>query len=45
MVETGKDVDVLDGHDLIDWLLDHVDDLSPRTRRSLGISKVPFLMS
>lgn len=39
------DVDVLDGHDLIDWLLDHVDDLSPRTRRSLGISEVPFLMS
>ena len=38
-------IEVLDGGDLIDWLLDHVEALSPRTRRALGISEVPELMS
>jgi restriction endonuclease Mrr len=38
-------VEVLGGGDLIDWLLDHVDVLSPKARRSLGISEIPFLMS
>jgi restriction system protein len=37
-------VEVLGGGDLIDWLLDHVDVLSPKARRSLGISEIPFLM-
>ena len=32
---------VLDETDFIDWLLDHVDELKPETRRKLGLSEVP----
>lgn len=37
------DVDVLDGEEFADWLLDHVDDINPRMRRQLGISDLPQL--
>lgn len=32
---------VLEETDFIDWLLDHVDELKPETRRKLGLSEVP----
>jgi len=32
---------VLDETDFIDWLLDHVEELKPETRRKLGLSEVP----
>lgn len=35
---------VLDQADFIDWLLDHVDELKPETRRKLGLSEVPSLI-
>lgn len=38
-------IQVLNGKDLIDWLLDHADNLSSQTRQLLGISEVPALMS
>jgi len=37
------DIDVLDGHEFADWLLDHVDEINPRMRRQLGISDLPQL--
>jgi restriction system protein len=38
-------VEVMEGEDLIEWLLDHVDALNPRTRRILGMSEVPALVN
>lgn len=37
------DIDVLDGHEFADWLLDYVDEINPRMRRQLGISDLPQL--
>jgi restriction system protein len=41
---TRKDVTLLDGDDLIDWLLDHVGDLDWDMQQRLGISGVPELV-
>jgi restriction system protein len=42
---TENGIQVLDGNDFIEWLLDHVGLLSSRFRRLLGISEVPELTS
>jgi predicted Mrr-cat superfamily restriction endonuclease len=40
---SNHDIDVLEGHDFADWLLDHVNEMDPEMRRRLGISELPQL--
>jgi len=40
---SNHDIDVLEGHDFADWLLDHVNEMNPQMRRRLGISELPQL--
>ena len=39
-----RGIQVLGGDGLVEWLLDHMDDLTSKTRQLLGISEVPVLI-
>lgn len=44
--EEAKDSDIItmDGNDFVDWIFEHLDDLSTRTKVGLGISSIPRII-
>lgn len=39
-----EEVLAIDGHELVDWIMESIDKLKPQTRRKLGMSNVPKLI-